>query len=392
MIDIARLSSVTLLAFLSATYYNPTPAMAAPSRAEKQRVVCALRSNPELLTVLRKSPDYQGLTCDPAQTKPAVAKSVPMKQMVATDPTSAPSGTNSKDSAPSSPISYLLRNDWSDVGLLGTCFAAKGSGVDTSKAKGASVSFTRDYAGNNKIWAAQAMGAAVYTECNLSIPPPRPDVPGFRGVFEKTVAIYAQINSDYNSDAKLAKKNNQDTRTLGLSGELGYLYGMDYNVIRLTPNVVFDNIKNTTAAAVKLQYVPIWVNYSYLWHWEPLFGGLLFRFDPTLDFEYANAIGHSAPLQFSGKDQSFRIGPELTFRLAPDADPNNFFGHIGFLETFHPWYDTYRAGGSYWWSNSVFYNIDQKDNIAVSFSYNRGLDENSGVMTNQYILSLTGKI
>jgi hypothetical protein len=42
--------------------------------------------------------------------------------------------------------------------------------------------------------------------------------------------------------------------------------------------------------------------------------------------------------------------------------------------------------------NSIFYNLDDTGNVSVGFSYNRGLDENSGTMTNQYTVSLNGKI
>jgi hypothetical protein len=231
------------------------------------------------------------------------------------------------------------------------------------------------------------MAAAVYSECDLSIVPRH--VGGTSGVLEKSIAIYAQINSSYNSNAQLAKKNNADTRTVGLSGELAYSSGPNINVFRLTPNVVFDNVKNTTAAAVKAQYIPLWYG---LWSATPIFNNTFnLYFDPAFDLQYANAMGKSKPLQFSGKDQSLRIGPELTVIIAPLFSQDNFFSHIGINETFHPWYEAYTGRGSYWWSNAIFYNFTKDGSFAVSLSYNRGLDENSGTMTNQYIVSLTGK-
>ena len=233
------------------------------------------------------------------------------------------------------------------------------------------------------------MGAAVFSECTDLHPKPGG---GDSGLFEKSLAIYAQVNSDYNSNPTLAKKNNLDTRTAGLAGELAFLNKGDIDVVRVIPNVVFDNIKNTTAFAVNAQYIPVWISKEYIWHAEGVPGDLNwanFQFDPTFDVQYASATGHSPPLQFSGKDQSLRLGPELTFILNPLIGPD-FFSHIGFSETFHPWYDVYAARGSYWWDNSIFYNLT--DNFAVKLSYQRGLDENSGVMTNQYILSLSGKL
>ena len=71
---------------------------------------------------------------------------------------------------------------------------------------------------------------------------------------------------------------------------------------------------------------------------------------------------------------------------------NPLLRRIGVNITFHPWYETYSNRGSYWWANSIFYNLDDTGNVSVGFSYNRGLDENSGTMTNQYTVSLNGKI
>ena len=163
--------------------------------------------------------------------------------------------------------------------------------------------------------------------------------------------------------------------------------------MRITPNVTRDEIKNTTAGALIAQYIPFWVAVPYVWHSEGILGNIAnFQFDPTLDLQYASTTNRSKPLQFSGTDQSLRFGPELTMILAPNADPDTFLGRIGINETFHPWWEVYSHRSSYWWANSIFYNFTDDGNFAIAFSYNRGLDENSGVMTNQYILSLNGKM
>ena len=113
------------------------------------------------------------------------------------------------------------------------------------------------------------MAGAVFSDCR-NIPA---ELSGNEHCFvEKSIAIYAQINSDYNSNATFAKKNNLDTRTVGFSGEVAYLSnGLVFNVLRLTPNFVFDNIKNTTIAAVKLQYIPFWLSLPAVWSDYALF-------------------------------------------------------------------------------------------------------------------------
>jgi hypothetical protein len=150
-----------------------------------------------------------------------------------------------------------------------------------------------------------------------------------------------------------------------------------------------------------IQYVPVWLSIPWIWSDYKIYQNVYFQFDPTLDVQYASAMEHSQPLQFSGKDQSMRIGPELTFLLSPFGTPKNSsspLSNISITETFHPWYEAYTDRGSYWWSNAITYTFPtpQDDKIqyvktAVAFTYNRGLDENSGTMTNQYIVSLTGK-
>lgn len=91
--------------------------------------------------------------------------------------TNSDAGTNSPSQPPTLPnlhpsgVSFMLRSGWADLGLLGPCVGGFAAGVDTNKAKGASLSFTQDYIANNRIWAAQAMGAAVYSQCDLSLRP-----------------------------------------------------------------------------------------------------------------------------------------------------------------------------------------------------------------------------
>ena len=232
------------------------------------------------------------------------------------------------------------------------------------------------------------MIAAVYSSCDTNYIPRDNNATG--NILEKSFGIYGQINSDYNSNAAVAKKNNIDTRTAGFSGEVAYEYGADIHVFRLIPNVVFDNIKNTTAVAVKAQYLPMWYG---LWSVTGIPGfPYTISFNPALDLQYTSAMEHSQPLQFSGKDQSLRLGPEFGLIVAPIYSETNFFSHFGINETFYPWYEAYTGRGSYYWANSIFYDFTKDGSIALAFSNDRGLDENSGTMMNQYVLSLTGKI
>jgi hypothetical protein len=373
----------SLLVVLGVSYHGQAHAL---SDAEAERILAILHPDAKSLAELQKQfpafgKQQKKIASTGSQAGSENAAGPSRNAMAAAPP--APPAT----APPPSPVSFMLRNDWSDLGVLGACL---GGGVATGKAKGGSVSFTQDNVAANRIWAAQAMGAAVYSDCNLNLTP----LPGGgdSGFFERTIAIYAQVNSSYNSNASLTSKN-LDTRTAGIAGGIAYLHSGDYEIFRLIPNVVQDAIKGNTSVAAMLQYIPFWVSHAGIWHntFTPN-GYVTYQFDPTFDLQFANTTDPKKPLSYSGKDQSLRIGPELTFLVAPFAGSNSLLSRIGLTETYHPWYEAYSRTSSYWWANAITYNLTENGNFALGFSYNKGLDENSGAMTNQYIVSLNGKI
>lgn len=353
--------------------------------SEVEQLIAVLHPNPQALARLEKQfPAFKRRR----QAKPVASASSrqpggPVLVDAAPGPVKA--APSSPNALPGSPT-FLLRNDWADLGLLSACTPG---GVAAASAKGASLSFTQDYVANNRIWAAQAMAAAVFSNCNEALVPTVNT-----GVFETSWAVYAQVNSSYNSNVKLASANNLDTRTVGGSGEIAYLTASgDYNIIRFTPSVVQDVIHDTTAPTGLLQYIPLFVSQPGFWSPTLLFGSIIYQFDPTLDLQYATTGTSKKTILFSGKEESLRLGPELNFIFTPfgsGTDP--ILRRIKFTETFDPWYEFYSSHTAYWWANSLTYNLTDAGNVSVGINYNRGLDLNSGTMTNQYVLSLNGKL
>jgi hypothetical protein len=352
-------------------------------------VLCSIAQHDPAFTV-KLQKECSGVAMAKQQPSGGVStKRIQNKSVVTQSPTAPvitkapPVGSNGTapggGSAQPSPYFVLLRSTWSDVGILA-------NPIEAQKAAGATIAFTQDYVAANRNWAAQAVAAAGYS----NISPFTPGVTG--GWFDKTVAVYVQDNSNYNTNAKLTSKNS-DTRTAGLAGELGYvdLSGNNYQFFRVTPSVTQDAIKGTTSVAVMGEYIPafqgLWDNFGY-------FGGNInAQIDPELKVQYASTTNTKNPLAFSGKSQSLRIGPEATLIIQPyTAGTNPFLDRIALNVTFHPWYDTYWNHASYWWTNALVYNLTTDGNVAMSVKYNRGLDENSGVMTNQYIVGLSGKL
>jgi hypothetical protein len=314
-----------------------------------------------------------------AQNKPLAEPSGGAPPPLVTKTSSMEPNTRAASDAQPTPYFILLRSAWSDVGVLA-------NPIEVQKAAGATIAFTQDYVAANKNWTAQGVVAAGYS----NIATFTPGVTG--GWFDKTIAIYAQVNSNYNTNAKLTSKN-FDTRTAGLAGELGYvdLSGNNYQFFRVTPSVTQDAVKGTTSVAVMGEYIPA---FQGLWDTFGYFGGNInAQIDPELKVQYASTTDPKNPLAFSGKSQSLRIGPEVTLIAQPyTAGTIPLLDRIVISMSYHPWYDTYANKANYWWTNALTYNLTTDGNIALSLKYNKGLDENSGEMTNQYIVGLSGKL
>ena len=390
MLRHVRVLSGSLLCVLGVLHHGPARAL---TDAEAAQIIAITHPDPKSLAELQKQfPAFRNKQKKTASSAPqtvapaATAASRNAMAAAAPGPAAAPAPDPMFKLPPG--VNVLVRNDWADLGILGGCPLGPAA-TKTSDAKGASLSFTQDNVAANRIWAAQGMVAAVFSNCNTDLRP----LPGGgeSGFVERSIAIYTQVNSNYNSSVALASKN-ADTRTAGLAGEIAYLHGGDYEIFQFIPNVVRDEIKNTTAVAAELQYIPAWVSHPGIWSPSVAIDNVSYHFDPALDFQYASTTNRKTPLAFSGQLESFRIGPELTFLVAPfGSNLDSFLHRIKITETFHPWYEAYSGKSSYWWSNAITYNLTDGGAFALGFSYNKGLDENSGVLTNQYIVSLSAK-
>jgi hypothetical protein len=369
---------------LSLSLTSSAYAAAALSDAELATFCAIAQHDPALVVKLQKecSATRRATSVTRAPSKSVVSQPPPAVPLVtkAVPPAGSNGAAGGGPPGQASPYFIFLRSTWSDVGLLA-------NPIEAQKAAGATIAFTQDYAAANKNWTAQGVIAAGYS--NIA-----PFTPGVTagGWFDRTVAIYVQDNANYNTNAKLTSKNS-DSRTAGLVGELGYvdMSGNNYQFLRLTPSVTQDAIKNTTSVAVMGEYIPA---FQGLWDTFGYFGGNInAQIDPELKVQYASTTDPKNPLAFSGKLQSLRVGPEVTLIVQPFTMGNNpFLDRIALNVTFHPWYDPYANRAEYWWTNALVYNLTTDGNFAVSVKYNRGLDENSGQMTNQYILGLSGKL
>jgi hypothetical protein len=60
--------------------------------------------------------------------------------------------------------------------------------------------------------------------------------------------------------------------------------------------------------------------------------------------------------------------------------------------TYHWSYETYSGKPIDWLQTALTYNIDDAGHLALSLTYKRGRDEDTGALTDIYRIGLTGKI
>jgi hypothetical protein len=170
------------------------------------------------------------------------------------------------------------------------------------------------------------------------------------------------------------------------------------NYFMIRGGMVEDHIHRTTAAAETFEWTPVFDN-GYVRIQEPFPVSsaipLIVRLDPQLLIQNADALEPGEILAFNGRSESLRVGPQLTLNLFPDWWADQFMPPIP-LSQLH-------ASASYHWADEIFsgYGVDYFQanlgynltaNVALTATYQRGHDENTGVKENVYKVSLSGKI
>ena len=269
----------------------------------------------------------------------------------------------------------LLRQDWTDIGFA-TCPQA----ID--KATGAQVSFSDDPVKKNAIWTIDGTAALLY---NFSA-----------GNMEMSTGGYVTVDRTTNSAASAASSN-VDKLAYGGIFEFGTSTSNNpysANYFRIRGGGVEDHLMQTTSSNVTFEWLPVYEDHSFLHIHSPFVPipgvPLILRFDPVLLVQYANIAGGSKPLPFNSQDQALRVGPQLTLTLYSGTDDfwSHFTGHV----TYHDAYETYSGRELSWFQTSLTYNLDKAGHLGLTGSYQRGPDEDTGVFSKLYKISLTGKI
>lgn len=287
-------------------------------------------------------------------------------------------GTKLKEFSPCAGFKFLLRQDWKDIGFL-ECPQS----VD--KATGAEVAFTNDLGKHNRILSANGTAALVYS--SLTSDPPFWWMP-----YYTSFASYLTADKTVNSSPAFSSSD-VEKLAYGAALELGWENSGGANYFRIRGDQVENNLKGTIAATATAEFIPV---YYPLYIHYPIIrpGGLPLdvRFDPELLVQYAQITGRKGVLDFNGMTQALRVGPQLSLYLFPEVDPSNLLSRMHANLTYHWAYETYSGKPIDWLQAAITYNIDDAGHFAVSTTYKRGRDEDTGSFAHVYRIGLTGKI
>lgn len=288
-------------------------------------------------------------------------------------PSKAPRSANFVAPEPTSSLKFLLRKDFEDIRLFSDI-------VSNADAEGAEFSLSRDAIKKDTTWTADAIAALAYTYT----------VEDIHSTFMGwTIAPYVRVNRELHS------KNiddNVDSTTLGLSGEVGFrnrLFGMSDH-LRGSVAVLRDNVNAVDVTHASAEWIPY-----YLSRFGTIPGTFInYNFISEVKAEYDSTTATGKTLLFSGRQESLRVGPEATVRfkaMVPDGPLYDYLARFTAKVTYHWWTEVYSGRQDSWLDSSLTYNVDEEGHIGLKFSYKRGANEDTGVQTNLYKLSLTAK-
>ena len=274
----------------------------------------------------------------------------------------------------------FVRQNWKDLGGAGA--ACPG---DPASAQGAQISFADDRAANNRVATINGTAAVVYNSITGDVPAPLPYAVSF--------GAYTTVD-DVSNSATSQLKSNVDTLAYGGLLELGFTGSPFPSFLTLRGGGVEDYIKNTTAGNAVLDWTPVisqlYIHYPY--NFSSIGLPIITRFDVDLVARFDGATGKNQILAFDNMQDSLRLGPELTLNIVPDVTVTGPLSRFSALLGYDVWYETYSKKQLNWFSSSLTYNIDEKNNFGINGTYNRGEDVNTGKWTNIYKIGLSGKI
>lgn len=276
-------------------------------------------------------------------------------------------------------LRFYLRKDFEDITLF------SGPALTSSDdAVGASLSYTYDQLARDSTLSAEGIVAVSYSYINQSVYEP------FKGF---AIGPYFGITREVHS-SKIS--DNVDVKTFGVSGEVGWrnpIFTSRSDYIRGSLAAKRDDIAGTDIAHGKLEWLPTW-----LWDGRKIaLGsfGLIYNFTPEFLAQYDRVSDVTKTIAFSGQREALRVGPEAVLWLkleSPNGLLKDLFQSTSGRIVYHSWIETYSGRSGSWLDTSLVHNLDPDGLVALTLSYRRGQNEDTGVRTDLYKVALSAKL
>jgi hypothetical protein len=275
-------------------------------------------------------------------------------------------------------LKILLRQDWKDIGYIGCP-------ETTDKAKGAELSYAYDRVAANQIWTARGTAGIFFSS-----------ILDAKGKFYESFGAYLTVNRVLNS-APAAVKGDSDKMAFGGAVETAFkIDGFGSHYLRLRGGVIEDRLKNTSSGNITGEWTPVYTNWpGYFRIHDPyqLFNrSVIVSFDPVFLVQYNAALAKDQLLDFNGRTEAFRVGPQLTLNIYPGPNSFEFLSRFSGSVNYHWAYEAFSRRGIAWFDTAITYNIDAEGQVGITGSYKKGRDEDTGTATDIYKIALTGKI
>jgi hypothetical protein len=276
-------------------------------------------------------------------------------------------------------LNFYLRQNFEDISLFS-------QPKDTSDANGAELSWTRDRVAKDTTWTADGTAAVSY-----SIVPKYLLSTDFRGL---AIAAYAGATREVHTKNT---SSDVDVKQFGMSGEVGWyssaLNGSNY--FRGTGSFKEDDIKGSSVANGKVEYLPVWL-WDVMHSFIPLGPAtLVYNVRPEVLAQYDYVADGNKTILFSGQRDAFRVGPEAVLWMklsAPSSPIANLLQQTFLTFTYHWWTEAYSGRTNSWLDASLVHNLDSAGNIALKLAYRRGRNEDTGANTDLFKISLSAKM
>jgi hypothetical protein len=278
-------------------------------------------------------------------------------------------------------FSVLLRQSWSDFNNVAGFECA----ADTAGAQGAQISYSDDRISNNRQVAIQGTAAVLYNSVTGN--PPSDLIP-----YATSFGAYVSAN-DLTNSAKTQIKSNKDSTSYGGVLELGFISPGGSNTFRILGGGSDDNLAHTTSGNAVVEWYPVYYPlYIHTPISQPAGLPIILRFDPDVAARYDGATGANQIVPYNNRQESMRLGPELSLKLLPYPTAPAFLANLSALVEYDWYYESYTRKDLNWFTSSVTYNLDAQGHVGITGKYERGRDAQTGASTNFYTVGLSGKL